>query len=255
MSAFYETVARFYDAETGGRTDDLLLYSELAGEYGAPILDVGCGTGRVLLHLAQEGHKVHGVDDSRAMLDRLDAKLKGMPRLKKLVTYTEGDILKFAPEKKFKLSLLTYNALMHFHAQETQLKLLQKLRAVTADDGRLVIDLPNAGETFASQDTDTIIFDRSFIEPETGHMIMLQSTSYLDRTTQLLRVQWIYDEITEDGTLKRLVVPHVLRYFFYPEMQLLLKATGFEIEDVFGGTDEEPFEDGCERMVIYARPV
>lgn len=255
MSVFYTTVARFYDAETGGKTDDLIMYSRLAEIYGGPILDVGCGTGRVLLHLGQEGYPVHGVDNSREMLVILANKLKALPHLKKKITYTEGDVLDYTSDKQFKLTLLTYNALMHFHTQEQQITLLKRLHALTAKNGRLVIDLPNAGDTFASEDSEAVILDRTFIDESSGHLIMLYSVSYLDRTTQLMRVQWIYDEVQADGTVKRLFVPHILRYYFYPEMQLLLKLTGFEVAEVFGGTDEEPFEDGCERMIIHARPV
>ncbi|MCU0512369.1 MAG: class I SAM-dependent methyltransferase [Anaerolineae bacterium] len=255
MSAFYETVARFYDAETSSRTDDLALYSRLAQQYGGPILDVGCGTGRVLLHLAKEGREVYGVDDSREMLARLSARLKATPRLKKHIHITEADVLAYAPPVTFKLVLLTYNALMHFHTQEQQIALLQHLHRLTAPDGRLILDLPNAGEMFATQDTDSLILDRTFIDFETGNLIMLHSVSYLDRTTQLMRVQWIYDEVHEDGTVKRLFAPHVLRYFFYAELRLLLQVCGFAVTDVFGGTDEEPYVDGCERMVVYARPL
>ncbi|MFQ3659618.1 MAG: class I SAM-dependent methyltransferase [Anaerolineae bacterium] len=254
MSAFYTTVARFYDAETADRVDDLALYSRLADEVGAPIFDVGCGTGRVLLHLAQEGHRAHGVDNDAAMLARLETKLNALPHLREFVTYEQADILTYRTTQRCPLVLLTYNALMHFHAQEAQIALLKRLRALIAEGGRLVIDLPNAGETFATQDSDALLLDRTFIDPDSGHLIMLQSHSVLDRTTQLLHVKWIYDEIDADGVVHRLIAPHVLRYFFYPEMTLLLKLCGFRVEAVYGGCDEEPFEDGCERMVIYARP-
>lgn len=254
MTDYYETIARFYDAETGHKTDDLAMYSRLAAQYGGPVLDVGCGTGRVLVHLAQEGYPVHGVDTSRAMLDRLDIKLKAYPHLAEYITYTHGDIMSYTSREDYRLTLLTYNALMHFHEQDTQIALLERLHTITHSEGLLVIDLPNAGETFATQETDSVLLDRTFLDPETGHMIMLQSTSYLDRVTQLLRVQWIYDEVTADGTLKRRVVPHVLRYFFYPELHLLLRHTGFRVLDVFGDADGGPFEDGCERMIVFARP-
>lgn len=254
MSAFYETVARYYDAEVGAKTDDLALYSELAEAYGAPIFDVGCGTGRVLLHLAQEGHQVHGIDDSRQMLDRLDNKLNGLPHLKEFVTYTEGDVLKFESNEQYKLVLLTYNALMHFHTQEKQIQLLECLHKITDDEGLLVLDLPNAGEVFATQDTDAILLDRKFIEPETGHLVMVSSVSYMDRTTQLLNVDWIYDEIDDEGVVRRLIAPHVLRYYFFAEIKLLLERTGFTVTGVYGDTDESPFEDGSERMLIYAQP-
>jgi SAM-dependent methyltransferase len=254
LSAFYETVARYYDAEVGEKTDDLLMYSGLAEIHGDPIFDVGCGTGRVLLHLAQEGYSVHGIDDSRSMLNRLENKLNAMPHLQEFVSYTEGDMLTFKTDKRYKMVLLTYNALMHFHLQSTQIQLLEHIHNIIADDGLLVLDLPNAGETFATQETDAILLDREFIEPESGHLVMLQSHSYLDRTTQLLHVTWIYDEVTGDGTLKRLRIPHILRYYFFPEIKLLVERCGFEITDVFGGTEEEPFEDGAERMIIYAKP-
>lgn len=254
MTAFYDTTVRYYDAEISSRTDDLVLYSELAHEYGGPVFDVGCGTGRVLVHLAQEGVRVHGVDTSRAMLDRLQIKLDAFPHLAEYVTYEQADILTYSDDTRYSLVLLTYNALMHFHEQADQITVLERLRALVADDGLLVIDLPNAGETFATRDTDAILFDRSFIEPDTGNLVMLSAHSYLDRTTQLMRVEWIYDEITEDGTLKRLVAPHVLRYFFMPELQLLLERTGFTVDSVYGSTELEPYEDGSERMIVYARP-
>ena len=79
MSAFYSTVARFYDAENRDKTDDLDLFSRLADERSGPILDVGCGTGRVLTHLARQGHQVHGIDNDRAMLDRLELNLEQTP--------------------------------------------------------------------------------------------------------------------------------------------------------------------------------
>lgn len=252
MSAFYDTVARYYDAEVGDKTDDLAMYSELAEQYGAPIFDVGCGTGRVLLHLAQEGYAVHGVDDSASMLARLENKLKALPHLKENVTFEQANILTYESDTQYAMVLLTYNALMHFHTQDIQIQLLERLRALLADDGLLVIDLPNAGETFATQETDAILLDRSFLEPESGHMVMLQSTSYLDRVTQLLQVQWIYDEIDADGVVRRLVAPHILRYYFFSEIKLLLEKVGFSINGVYGSTEGDFFEDGCERMIIYA---
>lgn len=255
MSAYYTTIARFYDAETSDKSDDLVMYSQLAEQYEGDILDIGCGTGRVLLHLAQEGYNVYGIDNDRAMLDRLDQRLDIYPHLKENVTYYEGDVLSYELDRKFSLVLLTYNALMHFQEQDSQIQLLNQLRKWVADDGLLVIDLPNAGDVFGSQDTDSVIMERTFLEPESGHMIMLQSVSYLDRMTQVLHVDWIYDEIDGDGAVKRIIAPHRLRYYFHAEITLLLKVCGFEIDALYGDTDESPFEDGCERMIVYAKPV
>lgn len=255
MPGFYATVARFYDAENRDKDDDIDLYLELAEEYGGPILDVGCGTGRVMFPLADAGYEVYGIDSEQAMLDRLVHHLSLQPDLRDHVHPIHGDLLTYEMDRIYKLTLVSYNGLMHFHEQETQIKLLKQLRKWTDDEGLLVLDLPNAGEVFATQDTEALIMERTFLEPETGHMVMQQSVSYLDRTDQLLRVTWIYDEITADGTIKRTYAPLILYYYFYNEVRLLLAEAGFQVAGVYGDTQLGPYEDGCERMVIFAKPV
>lgn len=254
MPGFYATIARFYDAENTDKTDDIPFYLSLAEEHGGPIMDIGCGTGRVMIPLAQQEYEVHGIDNEPAMLERGEQLRAQNPLLVKHMTFHSGDVLTHKLDKKFKLMLVPYNGMMHFHDQDTQLAVLRRLREWTADDGLLVLDLPNAGEAFSTQDTESLVLDRTFLEPESGHMVMQQSVSYLDRTAQLMRVTWIYDEITADGTLKRTFAPLVLYYYFYPEMKLLLERAGFEVEAVYGDTDYGPFEDGCQRMIILARP-
>lgn len=255
MSTFYTSAARFYDAETGDKTDDLQMYSRLAAQHEGDILDVGCGTGRVLIHLAQAGYQVHGIDRDSSMLGRLAHKLKGMPHLQDSIGYVNADVLDYSYEREFALILLSYNALMHFQEQASQIALLRRLRGWLANAGLLVIDLPNAGDVFASQDTDALILERTFLEPESGHLVMLQSVSWLDRVMQVLHVDWIYDEMDDEGRVKRMIAPHRLRYFFQPELALLLKLCGFGVEAVYGDTAWGPFEDGCERMIVLARPV
>lgn len=256
MPGFYATIARFYDAENTDKNDDIDLYLDLASEYGAPILDVGCGTGRVLFPLAVAGYEVHGIDNEIAMLERAERYLNTTYQAQKgLVHLHHGDVLTYDLPHQFRLTLVPYNGLMHFRDQETQLAVLRRLRRWTADDGLLVLDLPNAGDVFGTQDSEALTFERTFLEPETGHMVMQQSINYLDRTSQLLSVTWVYDEITADGTVKRTFAPLLLYYYFYNELRLLLAQTGFAVEGVYGDLQYSPYEEGCERMVVLAKPV
>lgn len=253
--SFYTTVARYYDAENADKTDDIDFYRELADEYSGPIMEIGCGSGRVVLPLAREGHTVHGIDNNAPMLERAHKRVAMQPDRYTTLTLQEGDVLTDAlPDEKYGMILLSYNMLMHFHQQTAQITLLEKMRRYIADDGVMVIDLPNAGEMFATPDSDAITLERTFVEPETGHMVMQQAVSTLDRATQFMRVQWIYDEITDDGTLQRTIAPTVFRYYFPYEVQLLLRLTGFTVEQMFGDTDGSPFEDGSPRMIVMAVP-
>lgn len=255
MAGFYGTIAHYYDAENTDKFDDITLYLELAQQYDGPIIDIGCGTGRVMIPLAREGYTVHGIDTEMAMLERARRVMDTDQQLASNMILHHGDVLTYDMDTKFGLTLVPYNGLMHFFPQEKQITALQKLRQWTADDGLLVLDLPNAGEVFATQETDAIMYERSFLEPSTGHMVMQQSHSYLDRVDQMLRVTWIYDEITGDGTLKRTVAPLLLYYYFFSEIKLLLAQAGFEVESVYGDVEYGPYEDGCERMLVFARPV
>lgn len=261
MTGFYATIARFYDAENTDKTDDIDLYLDLAEDYssdGPPlVMDIGCGTGRVMFPLAEAGYTVHGIDSERAMLDRAVERLEAQPQLRERFVLHHGDVRthQLPPDLKFHLMLVPYNGMMHFHDQPTQLAVLKRLRNWTHDEGLLVLDLPNAGDAFGSQDTESLTFERTFLEPETGHLVMQQSTSILNRTEQLMRVTWVYDEITGNGTVKRTLAPLTLYYYFRSEIELLLTAAGFKVQDIYGDTAWGDFEEGCERMVVLAKPV
>lgn len=252
MTDFYATIARYYDSEHHDKTEDLPFYSSLADEAGDPILIIGSGTGRLALHLARQGHTVHGIEIEPAMQARAQRKLDTLPALKARVHLHTADARAFMPDATFKMAIIPYNTLMHFLELEDQQTLLKRVRGVLETGGLLVIDLPNAGEAFAAQDTEAVTLERTFIESETGHMIMQQSSSRLDRAEQVMYVTWIYDEIASDGALKRTVVPVQIHYFFFSELRLLLQTCGFDLEAVFGDFDGIPFEDGAPRMIVLA---
>lgn len=255
--SFYATLARYYDSEHADKTDDLVLYSEIAEEVseepGSRILIVGAGTGRVMLHLAQEGHEMTGIEAEQNMIERALVKRDALPHLADQLTFLHGDALKVPLDQTFKLAIIPYNTLMHFHDQAIQLKLLKRLRGWVEQGGRLLIDLPNAGEAYAAPDTESLTLERTFLDTDTGHLVMQQSISRLDRAEQLMNVTWLYDEIDADGIVTRTVIPVVIRYFFLSEMTLLLKLAGFEIDEVYGDFDRVPFGDGMPRMIILAK--
>jgi len=72
------TTAIWHDVECGSYEADLPLWEELAGRHGGPVLELGCGTGRVALHLARRGHEVIGLDQDPELLAVLDARAEGL---------------------------------------------------------------------------------------------------------------------------------------------------------------------------------
>ena len=118
----FDRFAAFYDGDYRNYDDDLDAISQLAEEEDGPILELGCGTGRVLVPLAGLGHNVTGVDISPALLDVTRAKLRTThyaPR----ATLLESDLRTFdLPAKNYALAICTSNTLMHFTSPEEQLE-------------------------------------------------------------------------------------------------------------------------------------
>ena len=252
MSTFTRRLPAITTPSTRTRPKTSCSTAELAEELAARLI-VGSGTGRVLLHLAQEGYDVHGIEIEPTMLDRARTKIAGMPHLRDRITMHVGDALKVPLEGKFKLAIIPYNTLMHFHQKRRTGGCSSGCASGSSADGALVIDLPNAGEAFAAPDTEAVTLERTFLELDSGHLVMQQSVSRLDRVEQLMQVTWIYDEIGEDGVLSRTVVPVLIRYYFYAELRLLLELCGFAVDEVYGDFDRIPFEDGVPRMIVVAR--
>jgi SAM-dependent methyltransferase len=253
MAYFYDTIARYYDPENDDVTDDLALYSDLAAELDGLILDVGCGTGRVMFHIAGEGHNVHGIDKSPEMLARARRRMQGRPDLRERCTLIEGDILTNTLPASYDLIILPYNTFMHLTGDGQQVEALRRLAGVLENIGQIVIDLPNAGEHFAAADDGAVHLERSFVEPETGHYVMQQSVARLDRTAQLQHITWMYDEIDAQGIIKRTIAPQTLRYVFPGEMLLMLELAGLTLVERYGDYDGSPFEGDCPRMLVVAK--
>ncbi|MCZ7543806.1 MAG: class I SAM-dependent methyltransferase [Anaerolineae bacterium] len=250
MPDWYNDLARFYDAENQNFNEDLALYSALLDEVGGPVLDVGCGTGRVALHLAAAGARVVGLDISGAMLKRAQARLAAEADLAARVAFHETSITEYESDTRFGLAVVAYNGFMHLRAQVDQLAALRHIAAALRDDGLLVIDLPNAGEAYATHDEISLVFERTFTDPETGHLVMQQSVSQIDRAAQTLSVTWIYDAIDDEGVVRRTLVPLELRYTFAAEMDLLLKQAGLERLQLYGDYDRSPV---CGRLPAHDR--
>jgi SAM-dependent methyltransferase len=252
MSEFYRTIARYYDSEHYDKTEDLALYEEHAEIYGEPILIIGSGTGRILLHLADAGYTVHGIEREDAMRERSEAKRSALPHLQAVTTIHAGDVLKITLDERFKLVILPYNTFMHFLTLEAQRALLKRIRGWLSEGGVLIIDLPSAGDAFAGADTDALTLERTFIDLDTGRTVMQQSISRLDRATQIMDVTWIYDAVGENGVVHRTIAPTRIRYAFLGELTLLLESCGFALNEVYGDFDQSSFEDGAPRMIVVA---
>ena len=135
-------LAEIYDAVYADR-DDRAFWAAMAPADGA-ILELACGTGRVLLPLARAGHEIVGLDLSAQMVERCRAHLADEPAaVRERVRLVQADMTSFELGRRFALVTSPFRGFQHVTSVERQLACLGRCHAHLASHGRLVLDLFN----------------------------------------------------------------------------------------------------------------
>ncbi len=245
-------VARFFDADYAGYLDDLPVIQAFAQRTGGPLLELGCGTGRLLIPLAQAGYAVTGVDLSPEMLRIAGAKAESAGVAER-VTLVQGDYADAPLAGTYRLAFIVMNTFLHLRAQADQLRALRHWREHMAPGGTLLIDVFHPDVHQLADLDGRLEWDKTWIDPESGATVMKWVTRTVDLAEQTLHVTLIYDEIAADGSLHRTVVPFDIRYLWRFEAELLLEKAGFTLEALYGDWDMGPFESASDRMILVAR--
>jgi SAM-dependent methyltransferase len=256
MKEYTGPEADYYDSCFSGLEGDLQFYVEEAQKAGPPVLELGCGTGRILLPIAKAGLNIVGLDRAPAMLALLRQKLAKLgPDVQGRVSLIEGDMRDFAFADRFPLIIIPYRAFLHLLTAKAQRQALTCIREHLTDDGRLIFNVfdPNLeviaahlGPLGAAQKKDF-----EFVDPTSGHRIVVWATSQYDPEQQLIEQYFIFEELDADGDMiARTYRPLTLRYVHRYEMRYLLELCGYKVEALYGDFQCGPFRYGGEQVWV-----
>jgi len=219
-----ERVADVYDEwyKPVDTAAEVTLLTELAA--GGRVLELGIGTGRVALPLAANGLEVHGLDASPAMVERMRAKPGG-----DAIPVTIGDMADVAVDGEFALVFVVFNTFFQLSSQEAQLRCMANVAAHLQARGRFVVH--------------AFVPDTSRIE-EGQHLSVREAS--LDRVrldasvydSKDQRVDTTQLRITEQGIR---LVHAKLRFAWPPELDLMARLAGLELEHRWATFDKQPF--------------
>lgn len=248
-----DLIAQYYDLLYANLDEDWSLWQTLLETVDGPILEVGCGTGRLLLPLAQAGHTLTGLDLSQVALDAARSKLKAAGLTKK-VSLRCADMRDFdLPQKNFALVFIPLNTFMHCHTIEDQLATLTTIQRHLRPGGQLIIDLFYPDPTLLAEADGRLYFEDNIVDELTSRTVQWYWRHDLDLAQQMRHLTYILDEIDDEGLVRRVQIPISLRYFYRYEMELLLRASGFSVETIYGSYDLEPFQSHSSKMILVAR--
>ncbi|MBN1284082.1 MAG: class I SAM-dependent methyltransferase [Anaerolineae bacterium] len=254
----YDIFAEDYDRHFGVLTRDIPFYIAEAQRADGPALELACGTGRVLVPVAKAGVEVTGLDGSPEMLDKLRAKLPGLPaEVRARVKLVEGDMRDFDLGEQFGLIYIPARSFLHLLTRDDQKAALACIHRCLRDGGRLALNFFNPLlkiiEPAAHRWQSYFDAPRQFIRAN-GNRVMVWNTRYYDTVTQVTEQYIIYEEIDPDGhVVNRRYLPLTLRWIYRFEFENLLELCGFEIEALYGTFDRQPFTDQQQELIWIAR--
>jgi SAM-dependent methyltransferase len=255
----YDPWAPWYDLIHQGLPGEAEFYVGQAVRSGGPLLDLGCGTGRIAIPAAMSGVEVLGLDISEAMLDLCEEKLEALGALDGSVELVQGDLRDFVLERRFPLAVMAYRTFMHLLEPEEQLAALGCVREALEPGGTLILNLWAASPALIAPLVGPSggalrLVGRHRFEDGTG-LVHYRATR-CDPDGQRIHEEHLLHELDEDG---RVEASHALSmersWLTLREMGHLVARAGFEVEALFGDFDCAPPGEGSQEMIwVLRRP-
>ena len=252
-------VSNWYDCFELGQPGDIKFYREAAQVCGGDVLELGSGTGRVLIPTAQAGVTIVGLDRSNDMISVAQDHISSIEiEAQQRITLLNADMRTFSLGRIFQLITIPNRSFLHLLTPEDQKATLGCVRDHLSDDGTVIFNIPDPHLASIVEDigfTETPIRRHSeFISPHTGNNVIVWVARQYDLNNQTVRQDYIFDEISASGSmLGRSYSSLNLRLSYRYEMQNLLELCGFNIESLFGNFQKGPFHNGGEQIWVATK--
>ena len=254
----YRISAKYYDRAYAAMKDlaDAPFYWELAKQSGGPVLEIGCGTGRILLPIAREGIEIHGLDNSAPMLATLKENLaQEPPAVRDRVSIHGGDMRDFHLNRKFPLVTIPFRPMQHMHTVTDQVRALTSAAAHLEKDGILAFDV-----FYPKFERLPLCIGEEQLEaewsPEPGTVIrrFFRKESF-DKVRQSFTVTFIFRVYREDQLCSEEQETLSMSYYTYPHLRALFLLAGLEPIAEYGSFSKTPLDNGSEEMIFLLRSV
>jgi SAM-dependent methyltransferase len=239
-----------YDLVGGDLPYGLEFYVALAREANGPVLDVACGTGRILLPCLRAGLDIEGLDLFEPMLTTLRAKAATLGRSPQLHQFDMSD---FSLPRRYALVMIPFNAFIHNMTQEAQVSCLRCCRQHLLSGGKLVFDTFFPSVEIIGTPPNTRVLEGELPHPQTGHPMRLYDTRTFDRVAQVQHSINEIELLAADGSVQTVHRSESrARYIYKHEMELLLRVAGFARWKIDGDFEGRPLTRENDAMIVTA---
>ncbi len=258
--------AALYDFEYRRRRADVNFYRRLASERrergAAPILDLACGTGRLMVPLLRDGHTVVGLDRSAPMLARAAWRLARLsPARRARALLLRADLRSFALRGRFGLAVSAFHSVQHLIDDRELLACFRAVKAALLPDGWFAFDLLPPDPAWIARDPQRRWARTRFRHPGTGERLIYTTNHRYDPARRALHIRLYYQPVDAGGRQRgnERVQRLCHRQLWPSEVEKLLRRAGLKIVARFGGFDGRPLDGGpevpVEQHIYVARPL
>ena len=238
-------IADLYDyVEPYRSRPDIAFFVEAAREAGSPVLEVGCGTGRILIPTVRAGINIVGLDLSPHMLAVCRRQLQAEPAaVQSRVRLVQADMRAFDLGETFTLVTIPFRPFQHLTTVEDQLSCLSSICRHLSDGGHLILDIfnPSLDALVSRTEGEEFGEEPEFSMPDGRRVIRRHKIVAHDRFNQINQVELVYYITHPDGRQERVVHAFSMRYLFRFEAEHLLARSGFEVEQVYADYDKSVY--------------
>src|SRR5215813_4046135 len=236
-----------YDALLPVSENQLNLYVTLAQRYRGAVLELGCGSGQLIVPIATKSTPAFGLDNSPEMLTaaRRRAHATGVR-----VEFVQGDMREFELGQRFSLIFIARNSLLHLSEQNEFGALFGAVRRHLSPDGVFAFDIFNPNLSIGCRPS-TERFAVMRVASPFGE-VTVEATSDYDTVSQVNRATWFISTPEQHDAW---VAPLHLRWIFPQELSALLAASGFRLERRDGDYSGGDFSSESRLQVCQCQPV
>lgn len=253
MRLYGGALVDYYDLFFTGLKGDVAFYVEEAQKARlGRVLELGCGTGRVLIPVAESGVEITGLDASEEMLSLIRHKVSELGEsVRSRVEIVEGDMTGFSLGRKFNLVMIPCRAFLHLMTPEEQRAALLCIREHLTDRGRLILNMFDPRLDVLLDDPNAPGRIEETVDPKSGNRVTMQCSAVHDLERQVIEADFTFEEFDGEGKMVSQVhAPLTLRWIYRYEMQYLLELCGFTVEALYGDFNRGPFRYGGEQIWV-----
>lgn len=249
---FYE--ADLYDVMWAGLNDvDLPFFLDATKEFGGPVLDLACGTGRILLPAAELAGRATGVDLSPSMLARARANLAAANVDERTVSLVEGDLRTVRLGERFPLILAAGQPMFNCADDDDWARALTTVREHLAPGGRFVSGIPVFRFDEMARYSERLYLAGEIRDPGTGLRVAMWDYNVYDLAVQKITRRRVSELLDAEGLVLERRHTFRVNYYRYPnEVRRTLQDAGFRVEREYGGYDRSPYGPASEHYVWVA---